>query len=104
MEFEKPAAKVIVQQELGSAPWVTLVAPQSIAPGLRREFGLHELTQELENHRLFERTAAVPGNLRESLELLAKTLERTGTDALTGDFSILFGRLRRHVDAVGKSS
>ena len=101
--FEKPGVKVIVQQELGSAPYVTLAAPKSIAPGLRREFGLHELEQEMEKLGRYQRTVASPATVEESLSLLASTLERVGVDVLYGDFSVLFARLRRHVAAIGKS-
>jgi hypothetical protein len=104
VEFDRSDAKVRVQQEMGSGPWVTLTAPNSIARGLRREFGLHELEQEMARAGKYVRASASPANIQESLDVLASTLKQVGTEVLNGDFSVLFARLQRHVDAVGKST
>jgi hypothetical protein len=101
VEFEKPSAKVIVHQELGGAPAVSLVAPNSIRRGARREFGLHELEQELKRLGLLHGTASSHTN--ENVQDLARTLQQIGPDVLSGDFSVLFTRLQRHVDAVERT-
>jgi hypothetical protein len=103
VEFNRAGARVIVQQEIGAAPWVTLLAPKPIARGLRREFGLRELEQEMEKRGTYARTSASPATIQESVDLLATTLAQIGNEVLNGDFSILFERLQRHVDAVGKN-
>lgn len=104
VEFNKPAATVIVQQEIGGAPWVTLVALKSVVPGLRSEFGLHELEQEMEKLGRYAPTPVSPANIQESVNVLASTLEQIGSEVLNGNFSVLFTRQQRHVDAVGKNS
>ena len=102
IEFEKAAVKVVVQQEMGAGAMVSLVAPTSNVPEGRREFGLHELKQEMKRLGVFDSTLTGPAD--ESIAGLARTLEHIGPDVLNGDFSVLFARLRRHTAAVGKSS
>lgn len=102
VEFEKTTAKVVVQQAIGTTATVSLIAPASIDAGGRREFGLHELKQEMKKRGLFEGT--LPDSAEESIAGLARTLEHIGPAVLNGDFSVLFARSRRHIAAIGKSS
>jgi hypothetical protein len=104
VEYEKPNVTVRVQQEIGSAPDVTLLAPKSIAPGLRRHFGLHELEQEMEKTNRYKPVPVAPVSLQDSVNALAIRLSLIGSDVLAGDFALLFARLQRHVDAAGLSS
>jgi hypothetical protein len=97
VEFDKSDAKVLVEQEIGSEPWVTLAAPKSIARGFRREFGLHELELEMAKLGKYVPTPTYPANIQESLDALAPRLKRVG-------ISFLFARWQRHVRALGKST
>jgi hypothetical protein len=78
---------------------VQLEAPVSPIPNGRRSFGMHELEQELER---VGRYRTVAGS--DTVECLAEVLEQIGSDVLNGDFSVLFERSRRHVDAVMRNS
>jgi hypothetical protein len=71
---------------------------------LRRDFGLHELEQEMEKLGRYKRLPAAPVNLHESVRSLAETLKQIGNDVLNGDFGVLLARLRHHVEAVENNS
>lgn len=101
--YEKPAVKIRVQHELGSAPWVSLETPDPLEPGLRREFDLHELEQEMSKRGLYQKRVTAPASIAESLNELAATLQAIGADVLNGNFEILLDRRRRHVEAVRRN-
>ena len=104
IEFEKDVAKVIVQQEMGGPPWVTLEAPVSVAPGLRRGFGLHELEQEMQRLGRYQQKPFSPRTLQEALLDLSEILKTIGAEVVAGNFNILFQRQLRHLDAIEKSN
>jgi hypothetical protein len=97
--FEKPGVKVTVVEELWNMSWVQLETTVSPIPNGRRSFGMGELEQELER---IGRYRPVAGS--DTVECLAEVLEQIGSDILNGDFSVLFERSRRHVEAVLRNS
>ena len=102
VEYEKVGVKVIVDRELGSAVQVTLQSPMAIEPGLRREFGLHELEQEMK--RAGQHTLRpIAQNLEEEVRASATVLRELGTEVLNGDFGVLLERQRRHLAAVRRA-
>ena len=103
VEYQKAGVKVVIHYEPGSPPWVALEAPASLEPGLRRDFGLHELEQEQSRKGDYHRRPSAPATLEESVVELAAILRRVGDQVLKGDFGMLFDRQRRHVEAVRRN-
>lgn len=101
--YVKPSVTVRVHRELGSGPFVTLVAPTPIERDQRCEFGLHELEQEKEKLGRYSRKPSAPSSQQESLAELAVALRGAGEDVLNGDFTILFDRHQRHLEAVSRN-
>ena len=87
--FVKPSVAVLINQETGSPPYVTLEdrSLQENPPWwFRRRFGVHELSQE---------TGSPGSPLPDTLASQADILNRYGAAVLSGDFGILHARQRR---------
>ena len=94
VSFMKSPVAVYVIYELGTTPYVILEdrsVQEKRGSGHRRQFGLHELVQEL---------AGLDAPLPETVEAQAATLRRLGTSVLGGDFAVLHARQRRLWEAV----
>ena len=102
-EYAKPGVTVVIGFEVGTSPHVALEASASPEPGLRREFGMHELEQEMIKWRGYHRRPSAPSSIAEAVTELANTLRSIGGEVLNGDFTILFDRQRRLVAAVRRN-
>lgn len=103
VDYVSAALQVSIHRESSQAPWITLKSKNAPSWATRREFGFHELEQEMEQAGRYQRRPSAPATIDESVTLLAARLRECGDDVLRGDFSILFDRLQRHQKASGVS-